>query len=140
MIKFYYISYFFILFLFFFENLSANERDQILMIKEGAKDCHNLESENNLKCSNDCVSCHGESKKHHKINVRMQGNIPEQLILDSFNKVTCETCHNIELKRFDTKPWKSQSMFEDFFGKKEKYRTYFLRLNNQEGQLCKVCH
>ena len=93
-------------------------------------------------CSELCLSCHKNTsaKNHHEIDKRMDVNTPQALPLTRHDRIKCTTCHNIKIKRFDKKSWKAESLFDRTFNKKTKYKTYYLRIRNNEGKLCKNCH
>ena len=88
-------------------------------------------------CSNYCLTCH---QGHHKIDVWLKHKPRKELPLQKKKTMTCYTCHDINKKRFDHTSWKSESLFDRIFSRQESYHTYYLRINNSEGDLCKNCH
>jgi len=88
-------------------------------------------------CSNYCLTCH---KGHHKTDIRPKREPRINMPLKENNKITCYTCHDLKWKRFDDTSWKSESLFESIFNREERYPTYYLRIKNNEGALCKNCH
>ncbi len=86
-----------------------------------------------------CSTCHEDLKAHHKVDARLDGKLPEGLKLNSY-KVSCYTCHDLNIMRFDQKSWKSESLYENWFSSKKIYKTYYLTVRNNEGKLCKKCH
>jgi len=85
-----------------------------------------------------CFSCHDgtvvDSRKRvwgyniHKVGVRPKNinNIPKELPLDEEQKISCRTCHTAH----GTGNPKEQSI----------NRSIFLRVKNENGELCKMCH
>lgn len=121
-----------------------NEKHELLLLShEECRQCHSKEEAESFKgktarsCSNNCLTCH---KSHHKYNIYLKHNPRKELPLRKDQKITCFTCHNLTQKRFDTTPWKSESLFEHFFKRQEMYKTYYLRIKNNEGALCINCH
>jgi hypothetical protein len=122
----------------------GNKKHELfLSSQEECRQCHNNEEVASFRgrtarsCSNNCLTCH---KSHHKINIWLKREPWEVMPLKKDQKITCYTCHNLSQKRFDTTAWKSESLFERFFKKQEMYMTYYLRIKNSEGALCKNCH
>ena len=88
-------------------------------------------------CSTYCLTCH---TGHHKLDVRLGKEPKTTLPLTDNKKITCYTCHDLTKNRFDTAPWRSESLFDRYFNKQESYMTFYLRINNHNGDLCKNCH
>lgn len=132
--------------------ISARNYDDSLSIhpfinsKEACNECHTKSNLNIIinrpseACSPQCFTCHKDTKKHHPVNIRIHDKLPDNLSLTRKKRITCITCHKLDSKRYDSRSWKSQSMFETVFKKKDQYKTYYLVKNNSDGQLCKTCH
>ena len=60
--------------------------------------------------------------------------------LSENKKIACITCHDLNNKRYDKTSWKSESLYDRVFSKPTKYKTYYLVIKNNEGQLCITCH
>ena len=88
-------------------------------------------------CFDYCQTCHDT---HHSVGKRVSRNRPKNLKYFKRNKVACFTCHELDRPRFDSKSWKSESLYERVFDSKNKYSTYYLPVNNRQGELCKQCH
>jgi hypothetical protein len=121
-----------------------NEKHELILSShETCKQCHNQKEAESFRgttarsCSNSCLTCH---KGHHEIKIWLKREPREPLPLRKDQKITCYTCHSLTQHRFDATPWKSESLFERFFNKQERYKTYYLRIKNNEGALCKNCH
>lgn len=91
-----------------------------------------------------CHKCHSEESlgRSHPVNIRPpdEMEIPEDLHLDDYLKITCATCHqphgNIYTKLKPTD-------FESPIGRRQTgqfYRSYFLRRTNIQNALCFACH
>jgi hypothetical protein len=109
-------------------------------VKCHAKDKKNLISDPAIACAPLCLSCHKDIKNHHSVNVKIVEKLPEEFNLTKKNRLTCITCHNVKIMRFDNSSWKSESLYEKVFKGTTKHKTYFLVIKNNEGQLCKKCH
>lgn len=91
-------------------------------------------------CSNYCLTCHVELEGHHDVGSPLKGKLPQDVKLKDKNRVTCYTCHDLNIKRYDNQSWKSESLFESMFQSKDKHQTFYLTIRNNEGALCKKCH
>jgi hypothetical protein len=91
-------------------------------------------------CDAFCLTCHEDTKQHHKVGIQPPGGRPATLQLNSRHEVVCTTCHDLTGRRFDDSPWKYQSLYQRAFRKSHHYRTYYLVLRNDKGQLCRTCH
>ncbi len=78
--------------------------------------------------------------RHHPVGTRLSKMPDEPLLLSSEMKMACFTCHFMTRARYDSERWKSASMFDRVFHKQKRYKTYFLTLHNEQGQLCLYCH
>jgi hypothetical protein len=92
-------------------------------------------------CGVYCQTCHKKMTNHHSIGVVIEkSKLPAYLTLSSKDKLTCTSCHDLAGKRFDDKPWKSDSLYGSLFRRATQYKTYFLKIRNNKGQLCRECH
>jgi hypothetical protein len=121
-----------------------NEKHELFLSSpETCRECHTNEEADSFRgktaksCSNNCLTCH---KSHHEFKVWLKRKPRNVLPFRKDQKITCYTCHNLTQKRFDTTPWKSESLFEHYFNTQKMYKTYYLRIKNNEGALCKNCH
>ena len=108
--------------------------------------CHQNDNLNNMAndpaiaCDTSCLECHKNMEKHHGVGMRPDNRLKANLRLTHKNKIACITCHDLNFNRFDGTAWRSESLFEKIFNRKDRYKTYYLIINNSRGQLCKKCH
>jgi hypothetical protein len=113
--------------------------------KKLCMDCHaqkmpNVLNEPYKACDTYCLTCHnGMASKHHTSGVRMRKK-PETMELTSTQRIACITCHNLSEKRFDSSPWRSQSLYDSLFTSNKQHHTYYLKVKNVNGELCEKCH
>lgn len=91
-------------------------------------------------CDTHCQSCHKDMEKHHSVGQVLEDKGKIVLPLSSGNKVACTSCHDLNTPRKDKRSWKSQSLFARLFQGQPSYPTYYLRVNNSDGKLCRICH
>lgn len=91
-------------------------------------------------CDTHCQSCHKDMDKHHTVGQVLEDKGIIALPLASGNKVTCISCHDLKTPRRDRRSWKSQSLYARLFQGQPSYPTYYLRVNNSDGKLCRICH
>ncbi|MCP4130608.1 MAG: hypothetical protein GY754_06465 [bacterium] len=118
--------------------------------KSSCYQCHKKSEREKLKdptrtCKNMCETCHKKDiENHHPIGDRVkssiQAKIRKRIPLNSRKRVTCYSCHNLHINRYAATPWKAESLFDSVFKSKDRYKTYYLTVRNNEGQLCKKCH
>jgi len=136
-------------FFFVFNSLAFDEstlKDMpFLTAAEYCLKCHTREEALSFRgktqdsCSIYCATCHDDLGSHHPVDLYVTGQTPPDIRLLN-NKIECFTCHDLKKKRQDTRSWKAQSLFESLFQDQELYKTYFLVVPNDDGQLCKKCH
>ncbi len=90
-----------------------------------------------------CLRCHPQGPADHPILITTSFAVPKDLPLSEKKEITCITCHNPHLQRFSNRSWLPRSftkkLVESIFRKKQ-YKTYFLRRNNANKELCLGCH
>jgi hypothetical protein len=91
-------------------------------------------------CDANCQRCHKDMDKHHSVGQVLEdkGNIALPLLTG--NKVACISCHDLKTARTDRRSWKAQSLYARLFQGQSSYPTYYLRVNNSDGKLCRMCH
>jgi nitrate/TMAO reductase-like tetraheme cytochrome c subunit len=104
------------------------------------KNFHYDKNDPAIACDASCLECHKNMDKHHSVGIRPDNRLRPNLRLTQKNKIACITCHDLNFNRFDDASWRSESLFEKLFNKKDSYKTYYLIINNSDGQLCKKCH
>jgi len=91
-------------------------------------------------CDANCKRCHKDVEKHHPVGPEVEEKEKVSLPLLGDKKVSCISCHDMKTVRYDNRSWKSQSLFGRLFQGHTTYKTYYLRMNNSDGGLCKACH
>jgi hypothetical protein len=91
-------------------------------------------------CSTFCLTCHKEMGPHHTVGSTIETRNPVQFVLTSKKTLACITCHDLKTNRYDSKPWKSESLFGSIFQRGDMYKTFYLVERNNRGQLCRQCH
>jgi malate synthase len=91
-------------------------------------------------CNQNCLRCHEDMDPHHPVGAEVTEKKQVSLPLLTGAKVGCMSCHDAFSARTDTRSWKSQSLFAKWFQGQTTYKTYYLRMNNSDGKLCKACH
>ena len=93
-------------------------------------------------CTPYCMSCHQKSEmdRHHTVGTVLPAPPGNGLHLTAEQKVNCATCHDLSRVRYDSERWKAASLFDRLFHNESRYKTYFLVMRNDQGQLCLTCH
>jgi hypothetical protein len=91
-------------------------------------------------CDQNCLRCHNGMEQHHPVGAGVTEKEKVPLPLVKGDHVACISCHDPLSARTDHRSWKSQSLFSRWFGRQTIYPTYYLRMNNSDGDLCKTCH
>jgi hypothetical protein len=95
-----------------------------------------------LACDALCLSCHKNVtvENHHAVGMKPGVMQAKNIELTRMGKIACITCHDLRRQRFDSSPWMAQSLFDKMFKKNNQYKTYYLIIQNDKGQLCRTCH
>jgi hypothetical protein len=118
----------------------------VVLKAEACRTCHQNEKERpkladvSRACDDACTRCHKDMDKHHPVGSEVQEKDKVPLPLHTHQRVGCISCHDVNAPATDDKSWKSQSLFGRLFQGQARYKTYFLRINNSSGKLCKTCH
>jgi hypothetical protein len=92
-------------------------------------------------CATFCKTCHKDMGQHHAVGVALSKQKPLPGIrLNQKLAVNCVSCHNLLSSRYDNKPWKGESLYGRFFQRASRYKTFYLRVRNHRGDLCRCCH
>ena len=109
--------------------------------------CHNvparIKAGATKPCTPYCMSCHQQSEmeRHHTVDAELPVESQDiELHLAAGKRMVCATCHDLSRPRFDSVRWKAASLFDRLFHESPRYKTYFLSMRNDAGQLCLVCH
>ncbi len=125
------------------------ETEKIMPFISSKSLCYECHKDKNAKlklfdpataCEYLCKKCHKNMDRHHKVGLRLKGKLSSNFKLTEKNKMSCFTCHDLGVKRFSNSSWRAQSLFEKMFRNKSQYKTFYLVMKNNEGQLCKKCH
>ncbi|MGR3318910.1 MAG: hypothetical protein ACUZ8O_10580, partial [Candidatus Anammoxibacter sp.] len=88
-----------------------------------------------------CLGCHNVEDEAHPVNIVPEQATPADLPLGNNGEITCLTCHYTHGARESDEPYVSETMVQKIFSfGKESYKTFYLRRNNSEGELCNACH
>jgi len=92
-------------------------------------------------CDHICQKCHqAEMAAHHKTGMAITFKTRGSLRLGTGNRLICISCHDLTGPRFSPTPKKAQSLFQRMFKSQAKYKSYYLVVDNRNGQLCRMCH
>jgi len=105
----------------------------------GEKDRAKL-SDPSRSCDQNCARCHTEMDNHHPVGAGVNEKEKVPLPLAKGDQVGCTSCHDPLSARTDKRSWKSQSLYSRWFSGQKIFKTYYLRINNSDGNLCKTCH
>lgn len=87
-----------------------------------------------------CAGCHGDDNSSHIVGITPEYSVPADLPLDKNGQVTCITCHYVHGDLKSDKPMASTSFMDQLFNRQRLNKSYVLRRNNSEGDLCLACH
>lgn len=85
-----------------------------------------------------CSDCHEDSS--HIVGITPDYKVPADLPLDKNNQITCITCHYVHGQLASDKPMASTSFMDHIFNRDRLNKSYILRRNNAEGDMCLACH
>jgi hypothetical protein len=86
-----------------------------------------------------CSSCH-DPNVVHKTGVAVDFPVPADLPLNEDNEITCLTCHYTHGNLDSDKPQASFSFMDRMLNAQRLHKSYLLRRNNSDGELCLICH
>lgn len=86
-----------------------------------------------------CTGCHS-ADEGHKVDLKLDFEVPADLPLGEKNKLTCLTCHYTHGDLKTTRPQASFSFIDRIVDAERLHKSYLLRRNNSEGELCLTCH
>jgi len=87
-----------------------------------------------------CATCHGDDNSSHIVGITPEYSVPADLPLNENGQVTCITCHYVHGDLKSDKPMASTSFMDQLFNRQRLSKSYVLRRNNSEGDLCLACH
>ena len=93
-------------------------------------------------CTPYCLTCHAKAQmaQHHQVGSHLVRTPAAELPLTADRRTACFTCHDLSRPRYDRVRWKAASLFDRTFRNEARYKTYFLAVRNDQGQLCLSCH
>lgn len=86
-----------------------------------------------------CLSCH-RIQQGHKVGIYCDFPVPADLPLNAQNQIICVTCHYMHGSPSSDKPMANFSFMDKLFNAERLRKSYYLRRNNGDGELCLVCH
>jgi formate-dependent nitrite reductase cytochrome c552 subunit len=86
-----------------------------------------------------CSSCH-DLEVVHKTGVAVDFPVPSDLPLNQDNEIICLTCHYTHGSLDSDKPQASFSFMDRMVNAQRLHKSYLLRRNNSDGELCLICH
>ncbi len=103
-------------------------------------DAYGWQIGSNNECRRYCYGCHSIERQHHPTGHVVEVSLPKGIVLTAKRQITCRSCHNLQSPAEDSKAWRSESLFDSMFRKQLIYKTYYLIMRNNKGQLCRSCH
>ncbi len=86
-----------------------------------------------------CTQCHS-NENGHQVGITLDFSVPADLPLNNDNKMTCLTCHYTHGSLKTEKPNASYSFMDVLLGSERLHKSFLLRRNNANGELCLSCH
>ncbi len=93
-----------------------------------------------VDATNMCIGCHGDDNISHIVGITPDYTVPADLPLNSDSQITCLTCHYTHGSLKSDKPTASSSFLDLMFNRERLSKSYTLRRNNADGDLCLACH
>lgn len=86
-----------------------------------------------------CKNCHNPDQGH-QVGIEIDFPVPADLHLGDHNDITCLTCHYVHGNLQSETPQASFSFLDRVLNPQRLHRSYLLRINNSNGELCLACH
>ncbi len=86
-----------------------------------------------------CSGCH-DAEEVHKVGLKLDFEIPADMPLNKKNALTCLTCHYTHGDLTSVRPQASFSFMERLVNAERLRKSFLLRRNNVDGELCLICH
>jgi len=87
-----------------------------------------------------CTDCHSDSGNSHVVGVTPEYSVPADLPLTGNKKIDCLTCHYVHGSLKSEIPMASVSAMDRLFSRERLRKSFLLRRNNSNGDLCLACH
>jgi hypothetical protein len=86
-----------------------------------------------------CSGCH-DAEDGHKVGIKLYFEVPADMPLGEKNKLTCLTCHYSHGSLSSDRPQASVSFMDKMLDAERLHKSFLLRRNNTDGELCLTCH
>jgi len=86
-----------------------------------------------------CSACH-DPAAYHKVHLVVDFPVPADLPLNQDNEIICLTCHYVHGRLDSDRPQASFSFMDRLLNARRLHKSYLLRRNNSNGELCLSCH
>jgi hypothetical protein len=86
-----------------------------------------------------CTGCHNKDDGH-QVGLKLDFEVPADLPLGKKHKLTCLTCHYTHGSLSSDRPQASLSFLDGMLDSERLHKSYLLRRNNADGELCLTCH
>jgi len=86
-----------------------------------------------------CASCH-DATAYHKVNISVDFPVPDDLPLTEDKEMICLTCHFAHGSLSSDRPQCSFSFMDRLLDANRLHKSFLLRRNNSNGELCLTCH
>jgi hypothetical protein len=92
-----------------------------------------------------CIGCHPSKDfvHMHPVDLKPDFAVPPKLPLDRSYLITCVTCHDPHASPWSDEPVIPRGIREllgDLLSRRTRFPSYFLRMANRDGELCRTCH
>ncbi|MEQ1637503.1 MAG: hypothetical protein ABL903_12505 [Methylococcales bacterium] len=86
-----------------------------------------------------CSTCHNPDDGH-KVNLKLDFEIPADMPVGKKNTISCLTCHYTHGNLSSNRPQASFSFMDRLVDAERLHKSFLLRRNNTDGELCLICH
>lgn len=86
-----------------------------------------------------CSSCH-DPNQGHKVGLNIDFPVPADMPLSADNDISCLTCHYTHGSLESDRPQASVSFMDRLMNAERLHKSFLLRRNNSDGELCLTCH
>jgi hypothetical protein len=86
-----------------------------------------------------CTDCHN-ADDGHKVGLKLDFEIPADMPLNKKNALSCLTCHYTHGNLVSDRPQASFSTMDRLLNADRLHKSFLLRRNNVDGELCLICH
>lgn len=86
-----------------------------------------------------CSGCH-KAEEGHKVGLKLDFEIPADMPLNRRNALSCLTCHYTHGSLESARPQASFSFMDRMVDAERLHKSFLLRRNNVDGELCLICH